>query len=185
MRPLRILAAALPLACLALSDARAGEWETMRDTLEATVRTHGARVGDIEAREKTVRDPHRRAEKITRDRVAALQGAAKGSGTVDPGERLAAITSDWGTDGRERRALRDGLVTLQKNLERANASLARAAEVAEGAAGRLMRSGVLDKVRHLEDEEKARAQWQLDQAARERERLQRERQAAERERGVR
>jgi tRNA (Thr-GGU) A37 N-methylase len=49
----------------------------------------------------------------------------------------------------------------------------------------LARSGVLQKVRRLEEEEKARVQWQLDQAARERERLQRERQTGERERGVR
>jgi hypothetical protein len=186
--PPRVLTAVVVLlAWLVVTDAQAGEWETARDRQEVALRAHAARVADIEARERGVRDPDRRAEKITRDRVASLEAALKGAGKVppDPAERLAAVTNDWRADGPERRALRESLATLQKNLERANASLARAADVVEWTAQRLPRSGVLEKVRRLEDEEKARAQWQLDQATRERERLQRERQAAERERGVR
>jgi hypothetical protein len=74
---------------------------------------------------------------------------------------------------------------LQKSLERANASLARAIEVAETTTMRVPQSGVLEKVARMEAEAKARARWQREQAARERERQQREREAAERERSVR
>lgn len=183
---LRLLAAGLSLAWLAAGSAQAGDWETTRDNQEAAVRAHASRIADLEARERGVRDPDRRAEKITRDRTASLEAVFKGGRMpADPAQRLAAATNDWRADGPERRALREALATLQKNLERANASLARTTDVAEAAAHRLARSGVLQKFRRLEDEEKARAQWQLDQAARERDRLQRERQAGERERGVR
>jgi hypothetical protein len=183
--PLR-LAAALPLAWITVAPAQAGEWETVRDNLEAAVRAHAARIADLEARERGVRDPERRAEKITRDRAASLEAVFKGGRMPpNPAQRLATVTNEWRADGPERRALRESLATLQKNLERANASLGRTTDVAEAAEHRLARSGVLQKVRRLEEEEKARVQWQLDQAARERERLQRERQTGERERGVR
>jgi hypothetical protein len=50
---------------------------------------------------------------------------------------------------------------------------------------RVPQSGVLEKVARMEAEEKARAKWQREQAARERDRQQREREAAERERSGR
>jgi len=81
--------------------------------------------------------------------------------------------------------LRESLAALPKNLERANANLERAIEVAETTTMRVSQSGVLEKVARIEAEAKERARWQLERAARERERQQREREAAERERGVR
>jgi hypothetical protein len=74
---------------------------------------------------------------------------------------------------------------LQKSLERASVNVTRAIEVAETTTMRVSQSGVLEKVARMEAEEKARARWQREQAARERERQQREREAAERERSGR
>ena len=81
--------------------------------------------------------------------------------------------------------LRESIAALPKNLERASANLERAIEVAETTTMRVSQSGVLEKIARIEAQAKERAKWQLDQATRERERLQREREAAERERGVR
>lgn len=94
-------------------------------------------------------------------------------------------TSEWEADGVERRKLRESLTTLEKNLTRATASMARALKVAETTAMNLPRSGVPEKLARLEEIEKERARWLREQAARDRERQQKEREAAERERGVR
>ena len=81
--------------------------------------------------------------------------------------------------------MREDLVALQKELDRAGVSLDRAIDVAVATKRRVPQSGVPAKVAHMEAEAKARASWQQEQATRERERRERERQAAERERGVR
>ena len=94
-------------------------------------------------------------------------------------------TSEWKADGVERRKLRESLTTLEKNLTRATASMARALKVAETTAMSLPHSGVPEKLARLEESEKERARWLREQAARDRERQQKEREAAERERGVR
>ena len=94
-------------------------------------------------------------------------------------------TSEWKADGVERRKLRESLTTLEKNLTRATASMARALKVAETTAMSLPHSGVPDKLARLEETEKERARWLREQAVRDRERQQKEREAAERERGVR
>lgn len=94
-------------------------------------------------------------------------------------------TSEWKADGVERRKLRESLTTLEKNLARATASMARALKVAETTAMSLPHSGVPEKLARLEEIEKERARWLREQAARDRERQQKEREAAERERGVR
>ena len=94
-------------------------------------------------------------------------------------------TSEWQADGVERRKLRESLATLQRNLHRANASLARAIELAESTTMNLARSGLPEKLAQLESAEKERARWLHEQAARDRERQQKEREAAQRERGVR
>lgn len=94
-------------------------------------------------------------------------------------------TSEWKADGVERRKLRESLTTLEKNLTRATANLARALKVAETTAMSLPHSGVPEKLARLEEIEKERARWLREQAARDRERQQKEREAAERERGVR
>ena len=94
-------------------------------------------------------------------------------------------TSEWKADGVERRKLRESLATLEKNLTRATASMARALKIAETTTMSLPHSGVPEKLARLEETEKERARWLREQAVRDRERQQKEREAAERERGVR
>lgn len=207
-RCLRTLMACLLLSLIAVPDGLAGEWETLREGYENTLRAHAKRIAEIEARERGVPvDPEKRAEKITRDRITSIKGSLKGGGKArslaDTAERasgaarafidvdreqgayLDIVMSEWRAEGAERRMLREALATLAKNLERANTNLARAIEVAETTTLRVPQSGVLEKVGRIEAAEKERARWQREQATRERERLQREREAAERERGVR
>lgn len=207
-RCLRTLMACLLLSLIAVPDGLAGEWETLREGYENTLRAHAKRIAEIEARERGVpADPEKRAEKITRDRITSIKGSLKGGGKArslaDTAERasgaarafidvdreqgayLDIVMSEWRAEGAERRMLREALATLAKNLERANTNLARAIEVAETTTLRVPQSGVLEKVGRIEAAEKERARWQREQATRERERLQREREAAERERGVR
>ena len=206
-RCLRTLMACLLLSLIAVPDGLAGEWENMRGSYDNTLRAHAKRLAEIEARERGVADPEKRAEKITRDRITAIKGSLKGGGKArslaDTAERasgdarafidvdreqgayLDIVMSEWRAEGAERRMLRESLATLAKNLERANTNLVRAIEVAETTTMRVPQSGVLEKVGRIEAAEKERARWQREQATRERERLQREREAAERERGVR
>jgi hypothetical protein len=103
----------------------------------------------------------------------------------EQGTHLDIVISEWGTEGTERRKLRESIAILPKNLERANASLARAIEVADATARRVAESGLPEKAGRIEAAEKERARWLREQAALERERQQRERGAAERERGLR
>ena len=94
-------------------------------------------------------------------------------------------TNEWKVDGAERRKLRESLTTLEKNITRATASMARALKVAETTTMSLPHSGVPEKLARLEETEKERARWLREQAVRDRERQQKDREAAERERGVR
>jgi hypothetical protein len=160
------------LTLLAVASAAAGEWESLRDRQDGALRAQAARVAALEARDRGSRaEQEKRAEKVGRDRLAGAE------------ETLQA--GDWRGDGAERRKLRESIATLQRNLERANASLSRAIELAESTTSGLSHSGVLQRLARLEHEQKVRAQWQHDQSARERERQQRERATGERERGVR
>jgi hypothetical protein len=194
--------------CLLLSSVpvpgRAGDWETLRETYDGAVKAQARRIGEIEARERG--SPAEKREKITRDRIAGLEGFTKGGrarslidaaqkvpgnpkALVDlsreQGEYLDAAAREWRAEGSERRAFRESLATVQKNLDGANARLGRAIEIAGTTGTWLPQSGVLEKLGQMEAEAKARASWQREQAARDRERQERERQAAERERGVR
>ncbi len=213
-RRLRALMACLVLSLTAVPEAvAAGEWENMRESYDNKLRTHAKRIAEIEARERGVpEDQEKRADKITRDRLTGIKASLKVGGKAkslvdtaerasgdaraladvyrEQGEYLDAVTSEWGAEGAARRQLRESLASLQKNLERANAYLARAIEVAETTAMRVAQSGVPEKVARIEAEAKEAgdrltARWQLERAAREREQLQREREAAERARGVR
>ena len=178
----RALAAGLLLSLLAIPKGHAGEWEALRDRYDSALRPHARRIAEIEGRERgAAPDQLRRAEKITRDRIAATEGSLKGGGKARGLDDL----SEWRADGAERRKLRESLAALQKQLERANASLGSAIEVAETTATRVPRSGVVEKVARIEAEAKARANWQREQDRLERERQQRERDAAQRDRGVR
>lgn len=207
-RWLRTMMACLLLSLITVPDGLAGEWENMRESYDNKLRTHAKRIAEIEARERGVpADQEKRAEKITRDRITGIKGSLKGGGKArslaetaekasgdvralidvyrEQGEYLDIVISEWGTEGAERKKLRESIATLQKNLESANANLARAIEVAQTTTTRVPRSGVLEKVARIEAAEKERTRWLREQAALERERQQRERGAAERERGVR
>lgn len=99
-------------------------------------------------------------------------------------------TREWGTGGSERRALRDSMVRLQRSLERANADLASAADIAVATANSVPESGASERVAQIEAQAKEagdriRTRWLNQQAALDRERLERERAAAERERSLR
>ena len=119
--------------------------------------------------------------------VAVADGHAqeREAGAEQRQKILDIATSEWKADGVERRKLRESLTTLEKNLTRATASMARALKVAETTAMSLPHSGVPEKLARLEETEKERARWLREQAARDRERQQKEREAAERERSVR
>lgn len=207
-RWLRTMMACLLLSLITVPDGLAGEWENMRESYDNKLRPHAKRIADIEARERGVpADQEKRADKITRDRIAGIKGSLKGGGKArslaeaaekasgdaralidvsrEQGAYLDIVISEWGTEGAERKKLRESIATLQKNLERTNANLTRAIEVAETTTTRVPRSGVLEKVARIEAAEKERTRWLREQAALERERQQRERGAAERERGVR
>jgi len=205
---LRTLMACLLLSLIAAPDGLAGEWETMRESYDNKLKAHARRIAEVEARERGVpADQEKRADKITRDRITGIKGSSKGSGKArslaeiagkasgdaralidvyrEQGAYLDIVISEWGTEGAERKKLRESIATWQKNLERANASLARAIEVADATARRVPESGLPEKASRIEAAEKERARWLREQAALERERQQRERGAAERERGVR
>jgi hypothetical protein len=207
-RCLTTLMAGLLLALSAASEGLAGEWEKLREGYDNALRTHEKRIGEIESKERGIADPERRAEKITRDRVSSVRVSLKGGGkgksladaaekaSDDPkapadlsreqGEYLDVVQNEWGAEGTERKKLRDSMATVQKNFERVNANLTKAAKATEG----LKPSDVLEKAAAIEAMvteagERLKARWQLEQAARERETKQREREAAERARGTR
>jgi len=207
-RWLRTLLACLLLSLITGPDGLAGEWESIRESYDNKLKANAKRIGEIEARERGVpADQEKRADKITRDRISGIKGSLKGGGKArslaetaekasgdarasidvyrEQGEYLDIVTSEWGTEGSERKKLRESIATLQKNLESANASLARAIEGADATVRRVLESGLPEKAGRIEAAEKERARWLREQAALERERQLRERSAAERERGVR
>jgi hypothetical protein len=195
----------LLLTLIAISIAVAGEWENLRESYDNALRANEKRIKEIEAKENGIPDPQQRADKITSDKVGSARTSLKGSGKGrslvqaadgasgdasalpdlyrEQSEYLNVVTSEWGAEGAERKKLREALAISQKNLERANASLANATKATEG----VVPSDVLEKAAQIEATvneaaERLRARWQLEQAAREREAKQREREAAERAR---
>jgi hypothetical protein len=202
------LGVGLVLALSAVSDVPAAELEKLRESYDSALRTYEKRIGEIESKERGVTDQERRAEKITRDRVASLRVSLKGGGRAksladaaertsgdaralsdlsrEQGEYLDVVTGEWGAEGPERKKLREATAAAQKNFERANANLTKAAKTAAD----MGVSDVLEKAAGIEAAvkeagERLRARWQLEQAARERETRQREREAAERARSTR
>jgi len=203
-----LIGGALLLALIPVSNAASGEWENIRDSYDNTLRANEKRIKEIEAKERGVTDQEQRADKITRDKIAATrsslksggrgkslaEAAEKASGDAsvradlyrDQGEYLDVVTRDWGAEGAERKKHREAMATVQKNFERASANLTKAAK----AAGGVQPSDVVEKAARIEAAvteagDRLRARWQLEQAARERETKQREREAAERARGMR
>jgi hypothetical protein len=207
-RCLPTLMAGLLLVLSPVADGRADEWEKLRESYDNTLRASERRIGEIESRERGIADQYRRAEKITRDKVASVRVSLKGGGkgksladaaekaSGDPkaladlsreqGEYLDVVQNEWGAEGPERKKLREAMAAAQRNFERVSANLTKAAKTAES----MRASDVLEKAAAIEvmvteAGERLRARWQLEQAARERETRQREREAAERARGTR
>ena len=204
-RFLAALAVGAFVALIGGSDARAGEWEAIRESYGNALKASDKRIQEIEAKERGISDQQQRAEKITRDKIAAsraaLKGGDKGRSLADAAEKASgdaralsdlsreqskyvdAAASDWGADGLERKRLRDNAAAAQKNLERVSADLARAANALESARS----TEAFEKAARIEASvneaaDRLRAKWQLDQAARERDTKQRERESAERAR---
>jgi hypothetical protein len=207
-RCLPSLMAGLLLVLSPVADGRADEREKLRESYDNILRASEKRIGEIESRERGIADQYRRAEKITRDKVASVRVSLKGGGkgksladaaekaSGDPkaladlsreqGEYLDVVQNEWGAEGPERKKLREAMAAAQKNFERVSANLTKAAKTAES----MRASDVLEKAAAIEvmvteAGERLRARWQLEQAAREREMKQREREAAERARGTR
>src|SRR5215475_14768404 len=129
VRFLTALAVGALVAQIGGSDARAGEWEAIRDSYGNALKANEKRVQEIEAKERGISDQQQRAEKITRDKIAASRAALKGGdrgrslaeaaekASGDPGalsdlsreqsRYVNVSTSDWGADGPERKRLRD------------------------------------------------------------------------------
>jgi len=209
-RWLHTVTACLLLSLIGAPDGLAGEWENMRESYDTKVKAHARRIAEIEARERGVpADQEKRADKITRDRIASVRTSLKSSGKArnladaaekasaedavaladlsrEQGEYLGVIGSEWGAEGAERKKLREAMATAQKNLERANANLTKAARTEAGpsASEALEKAARIDAV-VTEAGDRLRARWQLEQAARERETKQREREAGERARSTR
>lgn len=153
-------------------------------------------------------DEAARREKLTRDRIAAASAALTGGGkgpvlaqmAETAGGSAGALAEVYraqteyvhgamaeGAGGAEVRRIQDATAVAQTNMEQARASLVRATEAGLAATQRLPQSGVLEKVAQIETTAKdagARlaARWELERAARERDREQREREAGERAR---
>ena len=126
----------------------------MRESYDTKLRAHEKRITEIEAKGRGVSaDPEKRADGITRDRVAEIRASLKGGGGAAkrlaelaekaPGdakalvdvykgqsEHLDVVTREWGADGAERKKLREAIAALQKNLALISTSLAMAAEAA-------------------------------------------------------
>ena len=214
-RRLRTLVALLLLSLIPAPDALADELERMRESYDSKLKAHEKRISEIEAKGRGASaDPEKRADGITRDRVADIRASSLkgGSGTAKrlaeraekasgdakalddvykgQSEHLDIITGEWGADGAERKKLREVITALQKNLALIRTGLAMAAETAEAMKTQVQESGVLAKVARIEAvaseaRERLSARWERERILREREREQREREAGERARGLR
>jgi hypothetical protein len=196
---LRALMALLLLSSSPVPGALATEWDALRDRQREALRAAAGRIAEIESKERGAPiDREKLADKITRDRIARVRTVLKSGGVregkvpgdVGEGQRLGAVTRDWGPNGAERRKLQESRGTLQRNLERVDLNLAAALEAAGAMAARVPQSGVPETLARIEPAvseagERLSARWQREHAARERERQERERQLGERERGVR
>ena len=202
------------LLTIAVPDALAVELDRMRERYDTKLRAHQKRITEIEAKGRGASaDPEKRADGITRDRLAEVRASLKGDGgaarrlvelaekasrddksLVDvyrgQSEYLDVVTREWGADGAERKKLREAISAMQKGLAQINTSLGMAAEAAATMQIAVPQSGVLEKVARIEaggneTRERLSARWERERAVREREREQREREAGERARGLR
>jgi hypothetical protein len=213
-RYLVILMAFLLLSLIPVPGARAGELEKMRESYDSTLRAHEKRITEIEAKGRGISaDPEKRADGITRDRIAEIRASFKGGGGAakrraelaekasgdakalddvykGQSEHLDIVMGEWGPAGAERKKLREAVAALQKNLALSNTNLAMAADAAAAMKMGVQQSGVPEQVARIEAmageaRERLRARWERERIVREREREQREREAGERARGLR
>jgi len=213
-RCLVALMAFLLLYLIAVPNALSVELERMRESYDSTLRAHQKRIAEIEAKGRGASaDPGKRADGITRDRIADIRASLKGGGGATKrlaelaekasgdakalddlykgqSEHLDTITSEWESGGAERTKLRDAITALQKNLALAIENLAMAAEAAAAMKMAVQQSGVLEQIARIEAtaseaRERLSARWERERILREREREQREREAGERARGLR
>jgi len=173
------------------------EWERLRANQEKAL-------AGIRGPEGGADDAARR-EKLTRDRIAAASAALTGGGKGPVLAQMAETVGDSAgalaevyraqteyvagarADGAEARRIQEATALLQTSMERTRANLERANEAGLAMTMRLSQSGVPEKVARLETiarDAGARlaARWELERAARERDREQREREAGERAR---
>jgi hypothetical protein len=212
----RCLVILMPFLLLSIAGpaALAVELERMRESYDTKLRAHQKRITEIEAKGRGgAADPGKRADGITRDRIADIRASLKGDGgaakrlaelaekasrdgkaLVDvykgQSEHLDVVTGDWGADGTERKKLREAFTAMQKSLALVNTNLGMAAEAAAAMKTGVEQSGVLEKVARIEAgaseaRERLSARWERERIMREREREQREREAGERARGLR
>ena len=202
------------LLSIAVPDALPVELDRMRETYDTKLSVYRKRITEIEAKGRGAStDPGKRADGITRDRLAEIRASLKGDGgaarrlvelaekasrdgkaLVDvykgQSEHLDIVTREWGADGAERKKLREAITAMQNSLALVNANLAMVVEAASALKTGVQQSGVLEKVARIEAEasetrERLSARWERERAVREREREQREREAGERARGLR
>ena len=203
------------LLSIAAPDALAVELDRMRESYDTKLRAHQKRITEIEARGRGASaDPGKRADGITRDRLAEIRASLKGDGgaakrltelaekasrdgkaLVDvyrgQSEYLDVVTREWGADGTERKKLREAITAMQKNLALIDTHLGTVAEAAAAMKTDVQQSGgALEKVARIEAgaseaRERLSARWERERLMREREREQREREAGERARGLR
>ena len=202
------------LLSIAAPAALAIELDRIRESYDAKLRAHQKRITEIEAKGRGASaDPGKRADGITRDRIAEIRATLKGDGgaakrlaelaekasrdgkaLVDvyrgQSEYLDVVTREWGADGAERKKLREAITAMQKSLALVNTDLGMVTEAAAAMQIAVPQSGVLEKVARIEaggneTRERLSARWERERAVREREREQREREAGERARGLR
>ena len=203
------------LLSIAAPDALAVDLDRMRESYDTKLRAHQKRITEIEARGRGASaDPEKRADGITRDRLAEIRASLKGDGGAakrltelaekasrdgkalldvyrGQSEYLDVVTREWGADGTERKKLREAITAMQKNLALIDTHLGTVAEAAAAMKTGVQQSGgALEKVARIEAgaseaRERLSARWERERLMREREREQREREAGERARGLR
>ena len=203
------------LLSIAAPDALAVDLDRMRESYDTKLRAHQKRITEIEARGRGASaDPGKRADGITRDRLAEIRASLKGDGGAakrltelaekasrdgkalldvyrGQSEYLDVVTREWGADGSERKKLREAITAMQKNLALIDTHLGTVAEAAAAMKTGVQQSGgALEKVARIEAgaseaRERLSARWERERLMREREREQREREAGERARGLR
>ena len=98
------------LLSIAVPDALAVELDRIRESYDTKLRAHQKRITEIEAKGRGASaDPRKRADGITRDRLAEIRASLKGDGGA--ARRLVELAEKASRDGK-------ALVDLYKRTER-------------------------------------------------------------------